>query len=169
MSSFDRSWRPTLLALAAAAGLYVLIWNWFGKDLPDFLVPWFEYIRHTGPIAAFARPFGNYTPAYLYALAAPTLAAPLADPITLIKLLSIAGSIGLVAAMWRLLAALGVAHPGRKAMIVFALPSVVLNAGLLAQCDAMWAAASVMALTAAVKRRHAAMLTWCGFALAIKL
>ncbi|WP_066816173.1 hypothetical protein [Sphingomonas mali] len=169
MSSLDRSWRPTLLALVAAASLYVLIWNWFGKDLPDYLVPWFEHIRRTGPIAAFAHPFGNYTPPYLYLLAATTLAAPLADPITLIKLLSVAGTIGLVAAMWRLLAALDVAHPSRKAIIVFALPSVILNAGLLAQCDAMWAAVSVMALTAAVKRRHAAMLAWCGFALAIKL
>jgi len=169
MLSLDRSWRPTLLALFAAVGLYVLIWNWFGKDLPDYLVPWFEHIRGTGPIAAFARPFANYTPPYLYLLAATTLAAPLAEPITLIKLLSVGGTIGLVAAMWRLLAALDVAHPGRKAMIVFALPSVVLNAGLLGQCDAIWAAASVMALAAAVKRHHAAMLAWCGLALAIKL
>ncbi len=169
MSAFDRSWRPTLLALAAAAGLYVCVWGWFGKDLPDYLVPWFEHIRATGPIAAFAHPFGNYTPPYLYALAATTLAAPLADPITLIKLLSVLGTIGLVVAVWRLFAALDVAHPGRKAMIVFALPTVILNAGLLGQCDAIWAAASVMALAAAIKKRHAAMLAWCGLALAIKL
>ncbi|WP_066803614.1 hypothetical protein [Sphingomonas asaccharolytica] len=169
MSAFDRSWRPTLFALAVATGLYVYLWGWFGKDLPNYLVPWFEHIRATGPIAAFAHPFGNYTPPYLYLLATATLAAPLADPISLIKLLSIAGTFALVAAVWRLLAALDVMHPGRKAMIVFALPTVVLNAGLLGQCDAIWAAASVMALAAAVKRHHAMMLAWCGLALAIKL
>ena len=169
MRAFDRSWRPTLLALAAAAALYALVWPWFGKDLPDYLIPWFGHIQSTGPVAAFAHPFGNYTPPYLYLLAATTLLAPLAEPVTLIKLLSVAGTVALVASVWRLLAALEIAHPLRKAMVVFALPTVVINAGLLAQCDAMWAAACVMALASAARKRNAAMLAWCGLALAIKL
>lgn len=162
-------WRTTFVALLAAVGMYALVWNQFGKDFIWYLLPWFEHIRATGPVAAFAEPFGNYTPPYLYLLSASTLAAPLADPISLIKLLSIAGNVALVAALWRLLVALDVGQAGRKAMIVFALPTVVLNAGLLGQCDALWSAACVMALAAALRHRHGAMLAWCGFALAIKL
>lgn len=163
------STRTTILALLAAAAMYALLLDNIGKDMVDYLLPWFEHIRATGPVAAFAEPFGNYTPPYLYLLAATTLAAPVAHPVILIKLLSILGTGAMAAALWRLLLALDTPQAGSKALIVMALPSVVLNAGLFAQCDAMWAAACLMALAAAVKRRHAVMFAWCGLAVAIKL
>jgi len=68
-----------------------------------------------------------------------------------------------------LLFRLGTPQPNRAAAFVFVLPSVALNAGLLGQCDAMWAAACVMALAAAIDRRHAMMLVWCGLALGFKV
>lgn len=169
MPAFAVSTRTVILALVAAGTMYAVLLDNIGKDMIDYLLPWFDHIRSVGPIDAFRAPFGNYTPPYLYLLALTSLAAPLAHPIILIKALSIAGTAMLAAALWRLLVALGTPQAGRKALLVVALPSVVLNAGLFAQCDAMWAAACLMALAAAVSRRHAAMLAWCGLAVAIKL
>jgi len=169
MPAFAVSTRTVILALVAAGAMYALLLDNIGRDMLDYLLPWFDHIRATGPVDAFSAPFGNYTPPYLYLLAATSLAAPLGHPIILIKLLSLAGTGMLAAALWRLLKATGTDQPGRKALLVVALPSIVLNAGLFAQCDAMWAAACLMALAGAIERRHAAMLAWCGLAVAIKL
>ena len=150
--------------------MYWLLLSTISTDVVvDYLVPRFGPIWTVGPITAFTRPFGDATPPSLYLLAVATFAASLAHPVILIKLLCIAGNALLAAAMWRLLAALDTPMAGRKALVIIALPSVVLDAGLLAQCDALWAAACVMALAAAVCRRHAAMLAWCGLAVAIQL
>ncbi|MES2096850.1 MAG: hypothetical protein V4459_08815 [Pseudomonadota bacterium] len=169
MSAPDQITRTAVLALIVAAAMFWLMLDNFTKDMVDYLLPWLDHIRATGPVASFAAPFGNYTPPYLYLLAIASLAAPFVHPVILIKLLSLAGTFMLAAAVWRLLVALDTPLPGRKALIVMALPSVALNSDLFAQCDAMWAAACVMGLTAAVGRRHAAMLAWCGLAVAIKL
>ena len=161
--------RTTIFAVIAAGIMYAILLDHIGEDMVNFLLPWFDHIRATGPVVAFAHPFGNYAPPYLYLLALTTIAAPLAHPVILIKLLSLAGAVALIAATWRLLTVLGVKQAGRAALIMIAMPSLVINTGLLAQCDAMWAAACVMALAAAVERKHGAMLGWCGLALAIKL
>jgi Gpi18-like mannosyltransferase len=39
---------------------------------------------------------------------------------------------------------------------------------MLSQCDALWVAPCLMAVTASIERRHAAMLAWAGLAFAIK-
>jgi Gpi18-like mannosyltransferase len=160
----------TVATILATAGIMCLwCWPFVCNDMQIYLIPWFDHIRGAGPIAAFAQPFSDYTPPYLYGLAVATLGAGIAAPMTLIKLLSLVCTGALVAAVWRLLNALGAQQPGRQAVILFALPSVVLNAALLGQCDALWAAACVMALAAAVRRHHRAMLGWVGLAIAIKL
>ena len=167
--------RPSLRPLppiAAALALACLL-LWFALplitlDMTEFLVPWFDHIVATGPVAAFATPFGNYSPAYLYLLAAVSpFAGVIATP-TLIKLVSLAGTAALALAVRHLLIRLDAPQPNRAAALVFVLPSALINAGLLAQCDAIWAAPCVMALAAAVDRKHLAMLAWCGLALGIK-
>lgn len=159
---------PLTVLLAVAAHWW--LWPYNGADIDNFLVPWFDHIRATGPIAAFGEPFGNYAPPYLYLLSGATIFADSVDAITLIKLVSVAGTIALVGAVWHLLRTFGGgdrALPG--AALVLILPSTLLNAALLGQCDAMWAATSVMALACAHRREHCAMLAWCGLALGFKL
>lgn len=157
-----------LVSLATAAAMLWLSMPGIPKDMVTYLIPWYDHIVVTGPLAAFAEPFSNYTPPYLYLLAALTLFNGAASTMTLIKLLSLAGTLVLALAVRHLLIRLDAHQPGRGAALVLAMPSVLLNAGLLGQCDAMWTSACVMALAASVDRRHAAMLAWCGLALAFK-
>lgn len=159
---------PVWLTIALAAIVQAWSWPLVTTDMSGFLLPWFDHIARTGPIAAFAEPFANYSPPYLYLLAATTLADPLASATTLIKLLSLAGAGLLAIAMWRLLTALDVERPERKAALALLLPTVAINAGILSQADSFWAAASLMVLESAVRRRHRAMLGWFGLAVAIK-
>lgn len=159
---------PVAVTLAAAALLHLAFWHIIAADMTAYLLPWFDHIRQTGPIAAFAAPFSNYTPPYLYLMALVSPLAPLIPTITLIKLISVAGTGALALAVRHLLVRLDVAQPERGAALVFLMPSVAINASLLGQADMFWAAPCVMALAAALDRRHAAMLLWCGVALSFK-
>jgi Gpi18-like mannosyltransferase len=138
------------------------------SDMPAYLLPWFDHIVATGPVASFAHPFSNYAPAYLYLLAALSLFSGVLPAMTLIKLLSVAGTVALALAVRHLLTRFDALQPVRATMLLFAMPSILLNATLLGQCDAMWAAPCVMAVAAALDRRHAAMLAWFGLAVAFK-
>jgi len=156
-----------LVAAVAAAQAWIL-WPLFTPDMTAFLVPWLETIRERGVASAFAEPFSNYMPSYLYLLA---LFSPLAerlDPMSVIKLLSVAGTVALALSFHRLLGALGAPQRAQWAAAVFALPSIAFNALLMGQCDAIYVAACVMAVAMALERRHLAMFVWCGVAVAFK-
>jgi Gpi18-like mannosyltransferase len=159
---------PVPLTLAVAVAMLWWMMPLVAKDMQVFLIPWFDHIAALGPVAAFAEPFSDYAPSYLYLLAALTPLKGVASTMTLIKLLSLAGTAVLAFAARHLLIRLGAPQPDRAAALVFLLPSVLLNAGLLGQCDAMWVAPCVMAVAAAIDRKHAAMLAWCGLALGFK-
>ncbi|HTI30837.1 MAG TPA: hypothetical protein VL405_01805 [Sphingomonas sp.] len=158
---------PVTLVIAGA--MHFALWPLIGEDLGAYLVPWWRHIVETGPIAAFATPFSNYNPLYLYLLAAVTPSGHWIAPVDAIKLLSLAGTAALGAAMYRLLRALDAPQPARAAALVLLVPGVVINAAVLGQCDALWSAAALMAVTAAVERRHRVMFGWTGIALAFKL
>ena len=160
---------PVAVTLSATVLAHAALWPFRAEDVDTFLVPWLDHIRATGLIGAFATPFSNYTPPYLYLLALITPLGAVLTDLTLLKLLSVLGTIALSGAMWRLLTALDAPSPKRAAALALMLPSTLLNAPLLAQCDAMWAAACVMALAMAVEHRHASMLAWFGLAIAFKL
>lgn len=161
------------LPMLTAIGLFGIYWHAaflpiITIDVANDYVPWFNHIVAAGPVAAFAHPFGAYSPPYLYLLAALTLAkGTLPDPY-LIKLLALAGNVALAGAGWHLLTRLKVPQPERIALCLLALPSLLINAALLGQCDALYVAPCVMAVAAALDRRHRAMLAWCGLALAVK-
>lgn len=152
-----------LAALLALCALPVVT-----SDMREFLVPWFGVLVAKGPVQAFAEPFSNYMPAYLYLLAAVTPLAGSIGSVALIKLVSIAGTIALMLAVRALLAAVDAPQPTRAATLLLLLPSAIINAALLGQCDALWAAPVLMALASAQRRRHGWMLAWYGLAIAVK-
>lgn len=162
--------RPVMLATILVFGAF---WHWiflpiFTIDVANDYVPWFNHIVAKGPVGAFAHPFGAYSPPYLYLLAGLTAAKGVLPDPYLIKLLALAGNVALAAACWRLFDRLSIAQPGRVALCLLALPSLLINAALLGQCDALYVAPCVMGIAAALDRRHRAMLAWCGLALAVK-
>jgi Gpi18-like mannosyltransferase len=159
---------PVWVSVAA----FVLLGWWTREaeteDMATFLLPWLAHIRALGPVTAFAEPFSNYAPPYLYLLAAVSPLAAVIAPAAVIKLLSLTGNLVLALAMRRLLISLEAPQPGRAAALSLLAPATFANAALLHQCDALWAAALVMAVAAAVERRHPAMFAWCGIGLAFK-
>lgn len=162
-----RSWRVQLAAIASLAlYLHSVLWWTEPRDMPLFQRPWFEHVVHYGPLGAFAHPFSNYTPAYLYLLAIASLLRGGLDAMYVIKLLSVAGSAFAALAVADLVRCTG-GRP-KYAALLFVLPSAVINAALLAQCDALWAGACVFAVAAMIRGRTVASLAWCGLAIAFK-
>ena len=154
----------SILGIAVAAR--AIFWNVRPPDMAIFLEPWFAHIVHYGPIGAFAHPFSNYEPAYLYLLAVGSLAAGTLTPMTIIKILSVCGTLFMTAALAELLKASGVSR--RNALLLLVLPSVVFNDALLAQCDALWAGACMLALAQMIRGRTVSAMVWCGIGIAFK-
>lgn len=152
--------------LAAALNLWAMCWATVPRDFDLFLGPWYAHIAAEGPFRAFAHPFSNYTPPYLYLLALASLAGEWLTPLNVVKALSLAGSGFLALALADVLKASG--GKARDALWLFVLPSAVLNAALLAQCDAIWTGASLFAVAAMIRGRTATALAWCGVAIAFK-
>jgi Gpi18-like mannosyltransferase len=159
--------RRALLALVVLA-LYAFLWPAVTGDMRHFLIPWLDHILAHGPVGAFAIPFSNYTPPYLYLLAIVSPLAAVVPKISLIKALSIAGTLFLAGAVRRLLRSAGGTGEREAMLWLLALPSVALNAAGFGQCDAIWSAACAMAVAAAVCRRPVAMLLWFGVAISFK-
>src|SRR5437764_1030264 len=88
-------------------GLAVIVraifWTVRPPDMAIFLEPWFAHIVRFGPVGAFAHPFSNYEPAYLYLLALGSVAAGLLTPMTIIKIISVGGTLFLTLAFADLL------------------------------------------------------------------
>jgi Gpi18-like mannosyltransferase len=161
------SWPVQLTAIVALSFyLHSVCWWTEPRDLSLFLGPWFDHIVRYGPVNAFAHPFSNYTPAYLYLLAAASLAHSLLPAMYIIKLMSVAGTVFLALSLGDLLKVTG--GQAKHAVLVFLLPSVILNSALLAQCDALWAGACIYAVAAMIRGLTVRSLVWCGVAIAFK-
>jgi Gpi18-like mannosyltransferase len=146
---------------ACVAALYLLTIPLEGPDLPVYLYPWIEHIRQVG----FAEPFGNYSPAGLYLLAA---FAPL--PISALLAIKLVALVSIVALAWsvsRLARALGCTDTATAALFALALPTVILNAAL-GQVDGLWSACCLMAVAMAIERRTFAMVAWAAVAFTFK-
>ena len=160
-------WGLQLAAICAASFyLHILCWWTVPPDMKLYLFPWYEHIVQSGPVAAFREPFSNYTPPYLYMMAAASLADSFLSPLTTLKLLSAIGTVFLGFAIADLLRAMG--GGAKRAAFVILLPTVILNGALLGQCDALWAGACVFAIATMVRERTIAALVWCGVAIAFK-
>src|SRR5947209_11743455 len=87
------SWQVQICAIfALAVWAHSLLWWTEPRDMSLFQRPWFEHIVRYGPLGAFAHPFSNYTPAYLYLLAIASLFQSTMEPMYIIKLLSVGGT-----------------------------------------------------------------------------
>ena len=145
--------------------LYGLCWPIVAPDLHMFLYPWINHILSAGRIKAFAVPFSNYTPPYLYLLSAASLVTT--NPLAIVKSLSLLSVLAVTFAVRRLIGQRPFAN--EAALLVALLPSVLANAAIYGQCDGYWAAACVMATASAADARPRAMLIWFGIGVAFKL
>lgn len=156
----------TWLIAATVAVQAWIFWPLHKPGMNAFLAPWLDTIREHGVASAFAQPLSNDMPGNLYLLARFSPLAEWVDPISIVKLLSVAGTVALALAFHRLLTALDAPQPTRWAAAICALPSVALNALHMGWCDGFYAAACVTAVAMTIERRHLAMFAWYGIALA---
>lgn len=160
--------RRLLLIGLLIAVVYGFLWPAVTGDTRDAVVPWLQTILTRGPIGAFAEPFSNYAPSYLYLLALVSPLADLMNEVSVIKTLSVVATGLLVLAVRHLLKVSGCTHNGEVAIWAALLPSVAVNAAGFAQCDAIWSTACVMAVASAISRKPLAMLIWFGVGVAFK-
>jgi Gpi18-like mannosyltransferase len=159
---------PWIGLIVVALCLRVLLWPHTTLDTTEYLVPWFEQLRRDGGLAAIGQPISNYTPPYLYLLAAMGY-LPL-DPLVAIKLLSTVTDLALAAVVAGLA---GHLRPGRltgwiAAAAVVLLPPVVLNSALLGQCDALYSTLLLLTLLLVFRDQPRAAGFVIGVALAVK-
>lgn len=136
-------------------------------DLVVYVSHWYERVATLG-FGAFAQPFSNYTPPYLYLLWAASLLGGDMPAIPMIKLVAVVGAACLTFALFRFFRSVGVRSAGLAALASLLLPSIVLNVSLLGQADTFWVAACVLSLTAAVEGRLPQVAFWSGVAFAFK-
>jgi hypothetical protein len=132
-----------LLVLAAA--LYAALLDWQTSDALAWFVPWLDHIAAHGSVASLAAPLqvqvegagtpANDNPPYLYLLIAASPAYGMLGSLTLVKLVSIAGTLLCAACLHALLRV----HVGPQRALLGALgmlllPTVALNAAACRRC-----------------------------------
>ena len=158
-----------LLPVGLAVFLRALALDYQSTDYQVFLSRWAEAFRDNGGFAAVAQPIGNYNAPYLYFLAAISY-LPLPD-LYLIKLFSILFDVVLAWGGLRL-----VRHftgedwrPAGCFCALLLLPTVVLNGACWGQCDSLYAALCLHALSCGLQRRGTASAALMGLAFSFKL
>lgn len=176
--------RILLLIVAMVAAIAIVEWyylfDFMSVDARYWFIPWLNTIIANGPVDSLARDMpvvlpeanghGNYAPPYFYLLIAGSVLHPLLAPLTIIKVVAVAGSLLCALCLFLLLTALApwrIAVAGAAGMLV--LPTVTLNATAWGQADAFWSAFVVLAVAAALRERWSAMMIAFGIGMSIKL
>ena len=158
-----------LLPVGLALFLRALALDYQSQDYQIFLSRWAQAFRDNGGFAAVKLPIGNYNAPYLYFLAAISY-LPLPD-LYLIKLFSILFDVLLAWGGLRLVRHFtggGWRSAGCFCALLL-LPTVVLNGACWGQCDAIYAALCLHALSCGLQRRGAASAALMGLAFSFKL
>ncbi len=123
----------------------VLRWLWFPVMTSDyiyFIRVWFDTLQTHAGLSAFAQPFANYAPLYLYALKA--LTTMTTNSLYSAKLLSTAGDIAVAALAAHLVVGL-LPQPTPRSYqwlyftILLSVPTFMINSALWGQSDTLYA------------------------------
>ena len=166
-SQEEPRWRAIVILLVGAAAAWAapFFYN-VPADYLEFVLPWYGHILGYGPIHAFAHPFSNYTPPYLYLLSLTSLFD--GPPVLSIKTLSAVSAGWAAYAAYRLMSELEVRWALEGAIATLILPTMVINVAYYGQADMFWIAPSLLATAAAVRGNSLAMVIWAGIAFAFK-
>lgn len=161
-----------LLLLPVALSLYLrlLLLDHQTHDYQTFLAQWAAFFRDNGGFAALKEPVGNYNVPYLYILAALSY-LPVPD-LYLIKIVSVLCDVLLAWSGLRL--ARRFCREDSPAPLIcfgvlFLLPTVVLNGSCWAQCDSVYTALLLLALSAVFEKRPKTSVLLLAVAFSFKL
>jgi Gpi18-like mannosyltransferase len=158
------------IVLGASLVARVLSYSTVTSDYTYFIAKWFVAL-HTNPgLSAFVYPFSDYAPLYLYLLKILTF-LPVYS-LWSAKTLSLAFDVGLGYLTYRMLKSTtdySQAVLFMCAVIVFSIPTVVINSSLWGQSDALYALGVLGALYAMMREKPRYVALWFALALAFKL
>ena len=155
--SVDRKVIENILFVAFLTfiGLYarVCLFSHESGDYHQFLLPWYNQLKENGGFAAVGMDIGDYMPTYYYILALLTY-LPL-EPLVGIKIVSCIADLLLAFFGYKIVRELtGSVNKGIVAYgVLFFMPSVILNSGAWAQCDAIFSMFIVAAIYCLIKDR----------------
>jgi len=158
-----------LLPIGLAFFLRALLLDHATLDYQNFLAHWVEHFRLNGGIFALKDPVGNYNVPYLYMLALLSY-LPIPD-LYGIKLFSILFDVLLAWGGLRLAKTLTEKEsaPLWAFPTLLLLPTVILNGACWGQCDSVWAALCMLALTCAMEKRPVPSMAFLALAFSFKL
>ena len=159
-----------LLPVALAFFIRVFCLDHITLDYENFLSVWAAFFRDNGGFAAIAQPIGNYNVPYLYFLAAISY-LPVPD-LYCIKLFSMLFDVLLAWGGARLVRHFSGADswkPWLAFAVLLLLPTPILNGAYWGQCDALYGALVVHALSCALDRRPGWSVVWLAVAFSFKL
>lgn len=141
-------------------------------DAENFVIPWYERLSMEG-FSAFSSEFSNYSPTYLYLLWIGSYFVGPENPLIGIKIVGIVVDIILSAAVAYLTCTVLGKNEQLKRSLVFSviwcMPTAIVNSSVWAQCDALYTAALVLTIAAAIKKRSLLCFLIFGIALSTKL
>ena len=150
--------------------LYALVIPFTNTDISKGYLPWYDYIVAHGRFAALADNFASYTPPYLYLLSIGSLANGLLPSFLIIKLIAIAGTIGLAFGFFWLITALDYQGARRLPVLwLMLLPTVFLNGPWWGQTDTFYAGPLLFAIGEVLRRRPLTAMMAVGLALSFKM
>lgn len=159
-----------LLPIGLAVFLRALLLDYQSADYQMFLSQWAATFRDSGGFAAVKLPIGNYNAPYLYFLAAISY-LPIPD-LYLIKLFSILFDGILAWGGFRLVRHFTPEDKNRPLLcfcLLLLLPTVVANGAFWGQCDALYGALVLHALSSTLEGRPYTSLILLGVAFSCKL
>ena len=165
-------WIVILCITVAALGLRLSTYYFRTDDYTSYLSVWYRELQTHG--LGYLPPTCNYNLPYVTILYLLGLVTD--NSLASIKAVSIAFDFALAGAGAMLLYDLLKARGERRRLIaavtytgLLLLPEVVLNSGIWAQCDSIYATFCVLAVLFLVRRQHVAAFVFMGIALAFKL
>jgi Gpi18-like mannosyltransferase len=139
----------------------LLLLPYVSEDSSFFLLPWMEVFRAQGA-SALGDDFSNYNFPYLFLMFLASL-LPL-EPLIAVKLVSMVGEVLLAYSVAALVQTLRPTRFGPAALGAAALllPTVLMNASMWGQCDAIYSAFILFSLRALLLRKGRAAWLWWG-------
>jgi Gpi18-like mannosyltransferase len=146
----------------------LLLLPYVSEDSSFFLLPWMEEFRAQGA-SALGDDFSNYNFPYLFLMFLASL-LPL-EPLIAVKLVSMVGEVLLAYSVAALVQTLRPTRfaPAALGAAALLLPTVLMNASMWGQCDAIYSAFILFSLRALLLRKGRAAWLWWGVAMAFKL
>jgi Gpi18-like mannosyltransferase len=138
------SWPLVAAAILVVASISVRVVgrNIETSDLDFYVLRWVAKFQQLGVGAALGKDFYNYSPPYMYLLAAAALLSRFLPPLLAVKLISTGFDVLAAVAVYRIVLLLSQRSylPYLAAALVFAAPTVVANSGIWGQADSTYTA-----------------------------